>query len=686
MTIRATIIGMLAAFLLASLGYLNDSTQGLTYIIGNHLPISVFGLLIFGVIVIHPLLRKIGWHFRTAELALIVTLMLVAASIPGSGLMRCFPPTIVMPADYNRNSEGWKKANVMGYVPPRMLVGGGEYVEKAIVGFEKGFNPVDQKTAWSKQIHEIPWEYWKDPLIFWLPLIGLTAIAVVCVSLIVHRQWSSNERLRYPIASFANMLTDQDPRGGAVILRNKLFWGALIAVFALRVINGIHAWYPTSIEIPLKFSFDAVTQKWPTLPQVPGATWIINTELFPTVVAFAFFLASDVSFSLGILNFVCMAVGGAFLSMGIILDTGYTAACPYTWSVFGSYLGLALVILWVGRHYYKNVVRQGFTFVRQEGMDPSAPWAFRVLILTLASMVGMLIWVDLPWTIAILTVGTILLLFLVMGRINAETGLFFIQSRWFPITVLIGMLGVKAFGPKAMAIVSLVSAVLTMDPRECLMPFLLNGLKMSESAGIKPSRVGWTASSTYLLGLAGAMLVVLCTCYNHGGPTWDGWGFGVAPTFGLNEVQKGVENLTIKHQLDASENMSAVQRVLPTFLGGGSEPDSKFLWAIGVGFMLVVATSILRLRFTWWPLHPVLFLCWGTFPAMAFAQSLLLGWVIKTGVTKFGGGKKYQELKPMMVGIIAGDLLGGLLFMVIGISYHAATGRTTPIQYLIFPG
>ena len=71
---------------------------------------------------------------------------------------------------------------------------------------------------------------------------------------------------------------------------------------------------------------------------------------------------------------------------------------------------------------------------------------------------------------------------------------------------------------------------------------------------------------------------------------------------------------------------------------------------------------------------------------MAFAQSLLLGWVIKTGVTKFGGGKKYHELKPMMVGIIAGDLLGGLLFMIIGASYHAMTGRQTPIQYQIFPG
>jgi hypothetical protein len=78
-------------------------------------------------------------------------------------------------------------------------------------------------------------------------------------------------------------------------------------------------------------------------------------------------------------------------------------------------------------------------------------------------------------------------------------------------------------------------------------------------------------------------------------------------------------------------------------------------------------------------------LCWGTYPPAAFSASLLLGWVVKTCVTKFGGGKKYHELKPLMVGIIAGDLLGGLLFMIVGASYYAMTGRQTPIRYVIFP-
>jgi hypothetical protein len=106
---------------------------------------------------------------------------------------------------------------------------------------------------------------------------------------------------------------------------------------------------------------------------------------------------------------------------------------------------------------------------------------------------------------------------------------------------------------------------------------------------------------------------------------------------------------------------------------------------MGSGFVLVLITSLLRLRFTWWPLHPVLFLCWGTYPAMAFSASLMVGWMIKTAVTKFGGGKKYHELKPLMIGIIAGDLLGGLLFMAVSGIYYARTG-IAPMNYWIFPG
>lgn len=75
MTLRAIIIGVLGAVLVAGLGYVNDEVLTLNRLVGNHLPVSVFGGLIVFVLTINPLLwfvrRK--WCFGGKELAVMVS-------------------------------------------------------------------------------------------------------------------------------------------------------------------------------------------------------------------------------------------------------------------------------------------------------------------------------------------------------------------------------------------------------------------------------------------------------------------------------------------------------------------------------------------------------------------------------------------------------------------------------------
>ena len=61
-----------------------------------------------------------------------------------------------------------------------------------------------------------------------------------------------------------------------------------------------------------------------------------------------------------------------------------------------------------------------------------------------------------------------------------------------------------------------------------------------------------------------------------------------------------------------------------------------------------------------------------------------LGCLIKVLVTKYGGAGAYRRLKPVMIGIIAGDMLGGLIPMVIGAIYYFATGKV-PKSFTVLP-
>jgi len=79
----------------------------------------------------------------------------------------------------------------------------------------------------------------------------------------------------------------------------------------------------------------------------------------------------------------------------------------------------------------------------------------------------------------------------------------------------------------------------------------------------------------------------------------------------------------------------------------------------------------------------VLFLVWETAPMSSLSHSFLLGWFIKMAVTRLGGHRIYQKTKPLMIGLIAGDLLGPSIFILYGAVYYGMTGLL-PAQYDYF--
>ena len=63
-------------------------------------------------------------------------------------------------------------------------------------GFYEGLTPPDT----------IPWSSWTEPLILWGIFFLALYVCMVCVAVILRRQWTERERLSYPLTQVRWML------------------------------------------------------------------------------------------------------------------------------------------------------------------------------------------------------------------------------------------------------------------------------------------------------------------------------------------------------------------------------------------------------------------------------------------------------------------------------------------------
>ncbi len=668
MSFRAVIFGLLGAVAVAAGSYFVVFVYRLPALVASHLPVSIFGMLVVLALFVNPLLYKLrpSWRLKTSEMAIVLVLTTIGAGIGGPGFTNFFTNVLALPMYHYQRSPGWKKNELLKYVPPSMLPGEMPFDEEVTGDFIGGLGREDAPI----DISQVPWAKWKGPLVGWLPLFALSGLAVICLSLIIHRQWSVHERLRYPIAEFASALMVQDP-GHAFgrIFRNRFFWLGMGAILCLHLVNGLHAWFPTHLpNIPLQFDFSALTDRFKNFTKAPHTRGLYNPRLFPTVIAFSFLLASDVSFTLGITHIVFVFVVNVFfLKWGLPPREDHMLGGVVSFSRFGGFVAMTLMLLYTGRRYYGDVVKQAFGFARRS-VESYAAWACRFLVVCLFGMIAMLTLWGLDWPLAILAVLIIMMYFVGVSRLYTESGLFFLfVVGVYPLGMLTAAFGPEALGPAAMVILGMTSCVIAVDLRGSMMPFVVNGLKIAESAQVQPARIGRWAMIAFLLGLMVAVPTLLWAQYNYGvAVSW--WEGIVAPRMTFTATQSAVTVMNLRGSLAESESYSPLERLLHI------NPSAQFKYAATAGFVLVLVLSSLRLRFTWWPIHPLLLMAWGTSSTASLGVSFLLGWVIKTLVTKLGGGAAYRHTRYLMIGVITADLFSGLTFQLIGFAYKSITG------------
>jgi len=670
MSLRAVVVGLVLAVAFACYGATCGAWSKYSGIGGDLVPNYAYGLLLLGMLGINPLLSLLRRRpVRSAEWVVMLSLALMGCFIAGSGLLWTFPHPIVTPLQDQARNVDWIAKDLLGYVPDAMLVdarpapGGG--VPAAVADYVHGVKHEGGHVA----LTAVPWRAWAGTLSFWFALLALLFVALLCGALVVHRQWSRREHLAYPIATLAaELIGPGGPDPPPSIFRRKVFWVGFAVSFAVLAVKGAHAWLPEMPGISTGVDLSGLRELTVLSPLLKVPTFgksVLDVQFFFAAVGLAYFVSAEVSFSLGVSSWLYILCAAPFVARGVDMSSHTFAGGLPVYLYFGAYLGMAATALYLGRRFYLAVARRAVFLPDGSGsVLPREAWAARVGVAAAILAVVLLARIGLHPLLGVAFVLLVGMMFLMIGRVNAATGLFIIQPMWHPVDIILALLCV----------------VVTLDPRIAVAPLALNALRLGDRRRVDPARLTrWMAAAVIVAMVIGVGAAVYIQ-YDVGVDAMVSdnarWSMQVARK-PFQMLSRSIDRMT-EAQLDAATQPWALSRLLQADAARG------FLPAVGIGMLLVIGCSALRLRWTRWPLHPVMFLVWGSPWMVVYAPCFLLGWLIKTLVLKYGSQETYRRSRTFFVGLIAGEIAAATVFLVIGVVYYCYTGHAA-VPYHVRP-
>ncbi len=620
-----------------------------------------------------PVWESVGPSLRLNGRELILSLIIITVGswTAGAGLNYFFSTTQVGMWTVYSNNVQMQNVETIDYIPEHLWPAGGL---KNLSEEEKLRIYESYKTGSEQQGFEgVPWDAWLPSVLgSWIPLFVLFAACLIAISLIVHRQWSHHEQLAYPIAQIGSTLFEKEQsRALPNLFYDKKFWIAALIVIAFHGTRYLHAWFPNNFpSIATSTYFNFLLDIFPTLKK-SGIYQVHWFNFFFSIIGITYFLSREIGLSIGIAPFLLAA-----FSAQLYISTGTKVGGDDHGSMrVGAYIAYAAVILYTGRNYYWPVFKKAITMKAAEQFEKDGVFAARILMVSFVGLIlvlTVLFGLELP--LAILFTLTGLLLFLVFTRIICETGIPYLQAAWDPGVAVVKFLGVSSVGAAPIVLLYYISSMLFCDPKEAMMPFVSNGLKMAEDNRMKLKKLIIT-----IMVIVGAAVFIsigvrLYQQYTMGGNNLHyTWADHNVPSIILGNATRDLSHLEDLGQRAApgeSHSLGFFQRI------GAIDPNGRHLSFALVGVAGVILFFFLRFRYTGFPLHPVFFLIWGITPNARTFYSFLIGWMIRELIVRFGGGKVYQEMKPFFIGLIFAELFMGVVGMSVGFMYSAFTDFT----------
>lgn len=482
---------------------------------------------------------------------------------------------------------------------------------------------------------------WLTPAMWWTVFVTVLLLVTLCLNTVVFRRWSREQNLTFPLTSLPLSVTD--PRGS--LFRSPLWWLGIALSVALIGLATVSQLVPAIPQIPTSYSFEkaiAGNKPWDGL-RCPYLSW------GPWELGLAYLMPAELAFALIAFNIFWRAEYVASRALGWTVSAwdGFPYGDEQT---IGAYLAVILSVMWLDRRYLVQVGRRALG-LPSAADDSGQGMSYRMAVLGALIGLAFLWWFLARGGMTALTImiwlSVYFLMALVMGRMRAQMGPPSHEMYGaMPLFILPRFPGSRAMGERGTALMGLLEPF-TNQQRTNPAPTQLEALRISERAPADSRRLTWL-----MLAIVPVGVIVYFWASLHIG--YDiGLGTGKAHQHILRYARQSMASMD-------------------TLLREPSGPDWYGLGAVGVGGAVTIALMALKLRFPFWPLHPVAFPLAFAWPIDSMLPAIVVTWAVKVLLLRYGGLRAYRGSLPFFFGLIVGSavaqLVQSMLFRKLGIA------------------
>jgi len=477
---------------------------------------------------------------------------------------------------------------------------------------------------------------WLPRAVVWSIFAVVIIFVMLCINIILRRQWVTNERLSYPIVQLPFEMTRTDKTLG--LFRNKLMWIGFSAAALISIVNQAHILWPVVPSIPVQpvsLSRYFNTKPW-------NAMRYMFRTFYPFAIGMGYLMPLELITSTWLFHILWEAERIAGSAAGFASLPGF----PYEEAqVRGAWIALLIITLWIGRRYFLRVIAG---ILRSSGDDiNNSPITYRISVLgiiagfiflvTFCYYTGMSIWLAVLFFVFYFAFAA------TITRIRAQLGPPTHEIRYAATDRMIVMLfGTRRIGAENLTGLCMVHWLGDCSSRENPMPIQLEGFKLIEYTNTTSKGFMTAILLAAAVGSLSGFWAYLHRAYELGVEsyperTWVASG-------GFRMLESRIQNLTGPHSIE-------------------------IIFA-GAGFIFTAFMLMMHVRFLWWPLHPVGYVISGTWPIGRLFFPLVIASAIKWFVLRFSGLKAYRQSIPFFLGLILGDFVLGSIWTIISLAFR----------------